>query len=347
MSSTVLVLAHDPEKNVQRQASGFFVSDQGDIITNYHVVEGVRKVAVQTTDGKIYPVTKIVAKDSKSDLVRLAVKLPDKSVITRLKVSKSLPEVGMEVVVIGNPAGQRKVISSGIISSLHKVPNFGVLLQTTAPISYGSSGSPVLNTQGEVIGVATFKLFGGLDLNFAIPSGKILALKNSEGTALDEWQGKEGYAIAEKAFMEGKRALEEKDYERAVLFFEKYVEKNPVDLNAWKRWEVWFYIGRCKGELGSAVEAAEAFRQAIEVMPDFAVTHYNLGVAYSSLGRFGEALQAYKQAIHLSPQYAEAHYNLGLTCMALRNSRCAMAEYNVLARLNQELARTFLDRIHR
>lgn len=346
LPSTVLILATDSATNAQRQASGFFVSDDGDVITNYHVIDGASKAVIQTTDGKIYPVKKVVAKDIKSDLARVTVQI-GANPVKPLKISKRLPRKGERVVVIGNPAGQRKVVSSGVISSLLQVPDFGTLLQTTVQITFGSSGSPVINTKAEVIGVIAFQLTTGTGFNFAIPSDKLLALRETEDRTLADLGGQEDKNdISEEIFQQGKRALEKKEYAMALSLFENLVVSRSDGSTAWKSWEVWFYIGRCKGELGLAAEAAAAFKEAIKIMPDLAVTYYNLGVAYSLQGQLGKAMDAYRQAIDLSPQYPEAHFNLGLACMAFKNGKCTINQYEILKRIDSTLASTFLKRIH-
>ncbi len=80
----------------------------------------------------------------------------------------------------GSPLGLEKTLSDGIVSAIREIPGFGKVIQITAPISPGSSGSPVLNMQGEVIGIVTFQIVEGQNLNFAIPSERIASLSLME-----------------------------------------------------------------------------------------------------------------------------------------------------------------------
>lgn len=89
-----------------------------------------------------------------------------------------VPLVAEEIVVVGSPFGLESTVSRGIVSAIRKIPTFGNILQISAPISAGSSGSPVLNMKGQVIGVATFIIEQGQALNFAIPADKIKELQN-------------------------------------------------------------------------------------------------------------------------------------------------------------------------
>src|SRR5207244_5317013 len=98
----------------------------------------------------------------------------------------SSPQEGGLVVVIGKPFGLAGSVTNGIVSAVRDIPGFGRIIQITAPISPGSSGSPVVNMQGQVIGVATLQITGGQSVNFAIPSERIAQLdRNSQS---DNWQ---------------------------------------------------------------------------------------------------------------------------------------------------------------
>ena len=99
----------------------------------------------------------------------------DTSGIAPLVLSPSRPREGEKIVVIGNPLGLSGSVSDGIVAA-HRALDGERLIQITAPISPGSSGSPVLNNLGQVVGVATLNVAGGQSLNFAIPSGQIVSL---------------------------------------------------------------------------------------------------------------------------------------------------------------------------
>ncbi len=177
--STVIIFAYDDKGEFYSQGSGFFISQNGDIITNYHIFRGVKSAEVRTSDGKIYSVPRIIAVDGQSDIIRISIDIPS-SYVYPLSLCVTLPEVAERVVVYGSPLGLEKTVSDGIVSAIREDPTYGTVIQITAPISSGSSGSPVLNIKGEVIGVATFQMVEGQNLNFAIPSEKIVNLKSKE-----------------------------------------------------------------------------------------------------------------------------------------------------------------------
>ncbi len=170
--STVIVLCYDEKGDIIGQATGFFLNNNGEIITNRHVVKGSNYTKVKTMDGSIYPVKHILAIDRTGDLARLSLDEMPKKVVP-LQLNFSIPEVGEKVIVIGNPMGLEYTVSEGIVSAVRDVETFGKIIQISASISPGSSGSPVLNMKGEVIGIATFGMVEGQNLNFAIPSERI------------------------------------------------------------------------------------------------------------------------------------------------------------------------------
>jgi S1-C subfamily serine protease len=166
--------------------SGFFISKEGLLITNYHVVQGAYRIIVETADGIKYSSKIVLEEDKRSDIVCFAVDIP-KSKVKYLKVTVALPEVGDRIMVIGSPLGLEQTISDGVVSAIRTMEGFGEILQISAPISRGSSGGPVVNLKGEVVGVATFQIVGGQNLNFAIPGFRVLSIqKRAENYLLKE-----------------------------------------------------------------------------------------------------------------------------------------------------------------
>ena len=177
--STVIIFAYDDKGEFLKLGSGFFISQSGDIITNYHVLQGASSAEIKASDGKTHPINYIVADDEQSDIICLSVNIPSQYVYP-LSLSTTIPEVGERIIVYGSPLGLEKTASDGIISAIREVPGYGKLIQISAPISPGSSGSPVLNMKGEVIGIATLQMVEGQNLNFAIPSERIARLNLME-----------------------------------------------------------------------------------------------------------------------------------------------------------------------
>jgi S1-C subfamily serine protease len=158
----------------QGMGSGFVIDTEGHILTNFHVVEGARQVEVTTSDKKKYK-AQIIGTDPVHDLA--VIQIPNKSVPqAEIGDSKSLV-VGQKVYAIGNPFGLSGTMTRGIISSIRSLKGqrgfIDEAIQTDAAINPGNSGGPLLNVRGQVIGINTMILTGGVDqsagIGFAIP----------------------------------------------------------------------------------------------------------------------------------------------------------------------------------
>jgi S1-C subfamily serine protease len=163
----------------QALGSGFVIDKAGHIITNYHVVQGAKSVEVSFSDNESLK-AKIVGVDPSTDIAVLQVDAHSRA-LTPLPLGNSDQiRVGDEVVAIGNPFGLDRSITSGIVSALQRgitAPNnyeIDHVIQTDAALNHGNSGGPLLNAQGQVIGVnAQIQTGGSTDGNvgvgFAIP----------------------------------------------------------------------------------------------------------------------------------------------------------------------------------
>ena len=172
-ASTVLLVMEDTNGQPLGLGSGFFVKPN-QVATNLHVVEGAARGYAKLVDQRTkHDIEGITAIDAKRDLVILKVSALGAPAVSLGDSDTVL--VGETVYAVGNPHGLEGTFSQGIISSVRTVGE-DKLLQLTAPISPGSSGGPVLNGQGKVIGVSVATFRGGQNLNFAIPSNYLAAL---------------------------------------------------------------------------------------------------------------------------------------------------------------------------
>lgn len=172
--SVVTIITFDKNDQSITLGSGFFINTEGSIVTNHHVLEGCTKAIIKTADDKEGVILEIINDDPGLDLLIAE---------TSLKSTTPLPlgdsetiTIGEEIVAIGNPAGLEGTVSNGIISGVRKIEDIKVL-QITASTSQGSSGGPVFDRSGKVIGIATATLDIGQNLNFAMPINCIKTLK--------------------------------------------------------------------------------------------------------------------------------------------------------------------------
>lgn len=160
--------------------TGFVVSPEGRIATNLHVIAGGGVLKVKLSDGSEHIVPRVVAVDVERDLALIEIDAPAKMRTVPLGNS-DIVAPGDAVIAIGNPMTLDFTVSDGLISSVRPVQN-PVVLQISAPISQGSSGGPLFNSYGEVIGVATAVSLEGQNLNFGVPINYLRPLLAHEGS---------------------------------------------------------------------------------------------------------------------------------------------------------------------
>ena len=148
--------------------TGFVVRKDGWVATNFHVVRGATAVTVVFSDHHEFPVVEIVNVNRMHDLVILRIDARDLPVLPLGDSDQVRP--GDSVLAIGHPLGLEDTVSNGLISAVREVHAGLQVLQISAPIAPGSSGGPLFNDRGEVIGVATAVSTSGQNLNFGMPS---------------------------------------------------------------------------------------------------------------------------------------------------------------------------------
>lgn len=306
--SAVAIETFDAKGNTMSRGSGFFVAADR-IITNRHVIEKSSRVEAHLLDGRKFLVRGVLAIDGEGDLALLQIDAP-KPPAAALPIVRNVPQEGESIVVIGNPFGLEGSVSNGIVSAVREISGYGKIIQITASISPGSSGSPVVNMAGQVIGIATLQAAEGQNLNFAVPSERIAQLKIGElqtFAMLNSDAVKSKRVSAERLYSQGLAQLSRDDYARAVSYFERATE---ADANYA---EAWYQAGYCYGVLGRHTEALRASRQAAKLRPDWAETYVNIGASSYALGSFKDAADAYRQAIRYDENNPDTQYALGLS----------------------------------
>lgn len=142
----------------------------GYVLTNYHVIKPALSVDVMLHGGSTGSVSRGLAEREQTDLALLAARIETSVAPKALTISSETPAVGADVYVIGSPLGLTNSLSQGIVSGIRESETDVTWLQTTAPLSAGSSGGPVLANDGAVVGIATATRRDGQKLNFAVPA---------------------------------------------------------------------------------------------------------------------------------------------------------------------------------
>ncbi|KMQ91173.1 serine protease [Lasius niger] len=174
-------MMQQPPHSVEAKGSGFLISADGYVVTNFHVVSGATKVSVQLDNGRSYS-AKIVGKDSKTDVALLKIK-PDAALpYLELGESEEL-NPGQWIVAVGDPYGLGGTVTAGIVSAMGRDLHSGAyndFIQLDAPINRGNSGGPLLTLNGKVVGMNAMILSpnggGSIGIGFAIPSDTVSAV---------------------------------------------------------------------------------------------------------------------------------------------------------------------------
>ncbi|WP_407306618.1 cell wall-binding repeat-containing protein [Desulfosporosinus sp. SB140] len=169
--SIVHIEASDSNGIPIASGSGYIVDATGKIATNYHIIKGSNSVKVQTNDGKVYDVSKVLAYDSTQDLALLKI---DATGLQPVILGDS-DEIGTgdKIYTIGNLSGNDNTMSDGIISTKSELLNGGSYIQISAPVSAGTSGGVLVNERAEVIGTTTTDITDGQNLYLSVPINKL------------------------------------------------------------------------------------------------------------------------------------------------------------------------------
>lgn len=315
--SIVVVNSKNSSGEIVSQGSGVIVSP-AKIATNCHVIEGGVTIEV-VYSGKEYG-ARLSDTDWMRDLCSIDVSnfrgLPAKvGNVEKLRV-------GDRVIAIGAPRGLTLTLSEGIISSLREHDG-GHLLQITAPISPGSSGGGVFNYMGELIGLPTFYVKDGQQLNFAIPANWI--------EELPDRNSKNRKSQNDFNWLLNADALDEaQSYDELLSLSRKWVLENPESANAW------LYLGVSSGNLNKKDlrrESFSAIKRALDIDPSMSRGWSALGVAFLSEKRANEALNAFDKAIYFDINNFRAHYGRARLHASLNQTVRASEGFNDAVRV--------------
>ena len=336
LAATVSLEMQDKSGVTLGRGSGFFV-EPNLIATNYHVIEGAAqgtaKLVGKNTE---YPIEGFTAIDKTNDLALLKVTV--RSINPLLLGDSDTIQIGETVYVAGNPLGFEGTISDGIISG-RRDKYVKERLQMTAPISPGSSGGPVLNGKGKVIGVsvAIHRRLDAQNLNFAIPSNYLKILLARSGTVKSFSQQRQSIS-AETYFIRGYEKSELGDYKRAIADYTQAIRLKPDYALAY------YNRGTAKVELGQYFAAIVDLDTAIHLKPNYADAYVGRGIAKGKLGQYLAEISDYDTAIRLKPDYALAYYNRGSAKGKGSKHSAAIADFDTAIRLKPDYVDAYVGR---
>ena len=326
LAATVYLEMADKDGNTLGFGSGFFVG-QSQIATNFHIVEGAAKGTAKLAGSPTkYTVDGISATDAENDLAILKVTGVEGEPLPL--GDSDTAKIDETFYVAGNPKGLEGKFSNDTINNLHE-GDAKKRFQMTALISPGSSGGPVLNGNGEVIGISLITLEDGQNLNFAVPSNDLKELLAQSGKTKPLWQGKQSIS-AETHLRWGYAKYRLDQYQAAIDDYNAAINLKPDFASAY------YFRGTVKRSLGQYKEAIEDYDTAIDLKSDFAFAYYFRGTIRGDLGEHFIAIQDYDKAIRFKPDYAFAYLRRGIANYLLDRTWAAKKDWNIALELAEQ-----------
>ena len=327
--SVFVVEGIGPDQRVLRQGSGVAAAHEG-VITNRHVVEGA--AALRVRQGMRTWVATVAVQDSAHDVVQLRVPGLTAPAVP-LRVSTDL-RIGERVYAIGAPQGLELSISEGLISGL-RVFDGRRAIQTTAPISAGSSGGGLFDDRGRLVGITTFFANNAQNLNFASPVEWVAAQGNQPAQSSVAQGGSAGPTDHAGWLGHGMSAWAKEEYAQASSAFREAIRLKPDDAKAWN------WLGSTYHHQGKHADAIAAFLESVRIDPAAADPWASLGDVYRAQEQVEPALTAYRTAVQLDPEDRFAWRSLIDLCRDRGRIGEAVAALSDSLRARPDIARTW------
>jgi hypothetical protein len=297
------LLIYDSNRNLVGTASGVFISSEGTLVTNYHVLEtkNLSSIVARLKTGASYDYIAPIGSSKQHDLAILTF---DAKEVPFINVQNDLKaEMGEHIMTIGSPKGLEQTISEGIVSYPEREIEGIDLIQFTAPISPGSSGGGLFNKWGHILGVTTSSLStrNTQNINFAVPVKYIKRIVRKEPEIAK--------GSAEYYYAEGVMNADNKEYMKAEENLQEALRINPHYKNAYTKLGEVFYVTERYEEGVKILEHGQS------LLPDDPDIYFALANAYEDVGRYDDAIAAYKKVLKLNSENEENKDSLYYLCI--------------------------------
>lgn len=317
LNAVAALYAYDAKGKAIGQGSGVFITPTGVLATNYHVVKGASNIIAQLPSGAFYALRGIRDIDERADVAILQFDARVTPAVDRLGDSTTL-QVGDEVYAIGTPATLRDTVSTGNVSNPLQEIGGRRFIQFTAPISPGSSGGGLFNTDGEVVGITAeiYNISSGAqvgqaqNLNLAVPINDLKDVLSGGVNALAKESPAYYYSLGNLADNKKQWDTAIKYYQQALAIDDKYVD-------------AYLGVGSDYYEKGQFDLEVASYLQATLLDPQNAYALYYLGTAYEDTGQYADAMAAYKRALAIDPDYKDALHDLSILYLVEGNAAAA------------------------
>lgn len=319
-NAVVMIYKYDRNNALLGYGSGVIVSGSGVVYTNYHVVENASRIEIRNGDN-IYDSVSFAGFDPFNDAAIL--KLPEGN-YTYINISRDNDYViGSIIYALGNPQGYIKTFSYGVISAI-RMNNTAAQIQVSAPISPGSSGGALLNTNGELIGITSNCVTTGQNMNFAIPvrffvNIPIVDLTNNEQSELLNHM----YSLYTNS--------ERLTFDSTVLIIYQYCNLYNNDAAKWE------FAGQFYSTQGEFDSAINCFSRAIELNPADYELFKLRGDCFNKASDTIKALSDYETSRSLNSSYVDTYIaRARYYHYSLKNYEKAIEDYDMVLKINPE-----------
>ncbi|OPY53695.1 MAG: serine endoprotease [Methanosaeta sp. PtaU1.Bin112] len=276
--STFKIVAYDGFGRQASTGSGFFINEHGRAITCFHVVDNAYFVEAIMPNNKMYVIDNICEYNKEFDLALINVSISE-PISHFLSINTSKPRLGQKIIAAGAPKGIPNTVTSGKVSNIITGSSENIeYIMVDVSVAHGSSGGPVTNTDGEVIGVVDFGDLDSPGINFAIPSWKINSLTST--------------------------------FKNSPIFAFLYQNQDLYNTSS-KEAEIYCQEGDLFYVAGRYADAAKSYDMATTEDPSFVMAWSNKGSALLQMNLIDQSIECFDRAINLDPMNANAWLNKG------------------------------------
>jgi tetratricopeptide (TPR) repeat protein len=300
----------------ESQGSGVIVSSKGICVTNYHVLVGAKKAIAITASQKQFEITHIIDYSKEFDLIKFQIEI-GKEVPTSAKMDTIIPMKGSSVFAVGYPNGfileGESTVTTGIISGTRDL-NGEKIIQTSAPITHGSSGGGLFNDKGQLIGITTGTFADELadrhaNMNKVIPARLINGLVQNLHLSLSDFYQQ---LNSSENLIQGLTSYEKRDFYTAIDFFTAHLDEYPEDA------VTWFRLGNSLNQIGRVnldkdilKDALQCFNISISLDTNYYCPWGQAALVYSIMGEITNAKSYAYEAYKIEPNVSFTNYVIG------------------------------------
>jgi hypothetical protein len=338
LRAVALIITFDKEGKPYQQGSGLFISNNGKLVTNYHVLKGAdfRRTLAKLPSGAYYQFKGILGIDDVSDIAILQFDAKDTPSVKGIGDSDKIKH-GDNVVAIGAPLGLAESVSEGVISNPKRQIAGRNFIQFTAAISSGSSGGGLFGKNGKTLGVVTASINpdksgnGSVaqNINLAVPINVIKdVISGSDDTEVKRFTENSQYFYSMGIMARNAGRMDE-----SIRYFKKAIAINDKFAYAY------IDLGITYSYMNQFEEELSAYEKAAKLDPTNADAFYFLGTAYENLGLYDKAVSAYQRALAISPKDGDIMYALAVEYLVLGEKDKAALLIAELSKINPGLSR--------